>query len=44
MGDLRPSGLRPRFIDKLEIIGFKMSGSMFGANLPGMAGYNKGRK
>jgi pilus assembly protein CpaF len=45
MGDLRPSGLRPRFIDKLEIIGFKMSGSMFGANLPGMPGYNsKGRK
>ena len=43
MGDLKPTGLRPRFIDQLDLIGYKMPASMFGALLPGMPGYNKER-
>jgi len=43
MGDLKPTGLRPRFIDKLDIVGYKLPATMFGAVLPGMPGYNKDR-
>ncbi len=36
IGALKPTGLRPKFIDKLKLIGYNLPPSMFGAILPGM--------
>lgn len=44
IGKLRPTGLRPKFIDKFSLIGYKMPPSMFGATLPGMPGYKDSRR
>lgn len=35
IGALKPTGLRPKFGDKLKMIGYNLPPSMFGANLPG---------
>jgi pilus assembly protein CpaF len=36
IGKLEPTGLRPKFYPKLEMIGYKLPPSLFGANIPGM--------
>lgn len=37
IGALKPTGLRPKFEDKLKLIGYKLPPSMFGATLPGQS-------
>jgi pilus assembly protein CpaF len=32
LGEMRPTGLRPKFSDRLEAYGFKLSGDIFGAD------------
>jgi pilus assembly protein CpaF len=43
VGALKPTGLRPKFEDKLKLIGYKLPASMFGANLPGFERLQPGR-
>ena len=38
IGQLKPTGLRPRFEDKLKLIGYKLPPSMFGGAMPGQKG------
>ncbi len=38
LGALKPTGLRPRFEDKLKMIGYKLPPSMFGGAMPGQKG------
>jgi pilus assembly protein CpaF len=37
LGEMRPTGLRPKFSDRLEAYGFKLSGDIFGADMGGMS-------
>jgi len=34
LGELKPTGLRPMFTPRLEVIGYKLRGEIFGAGLP----------
>jgi pilus assembly protein CpaF len=36
IGELKPTGIRPMFMPRLEASGFKLSGEIFGANLGDM--------
>lgn len=48
LGALKPTGLRPKFEDKLKLIGYKLPPSMFGGSIPGMkdiyGNHNKDRR
>ncbi len=35
IGQLAPTGLRPKFYEKLEMVGYKLPPSLFGAQMPG---------
>lgn len=43
LGDTKPSGIRPFFMDRLEASGFKLGAEVFGANLAGILSANRRR-
>lgn len=44
MGELRPTGIRPIFITRLEASGFKLGPEVFGANLNEILGRDRNRR
>jgi pilus assembly protein CpaF len=34
-GEFRPTGIRPMFTPRLEVVGYKLRGEIFGAGKPG---------
>ncbi len=44
IGALKPTGLRPKFEEKLKIIGYKLPASMFGGMFPGYENNDKQRR
>ena len=43
-GDLKPTGIRPLFSQRLEAAGFKLGAEVFGANVSEMLGRGQGRR
>ncbi len=43
LGDLRPTGIRPMFINRLEAAGFKLGPDVFGASVADILAANRRR-
>jgi pilus assembly protein CpaF len=44
LGELRPTGIRPMFMPRLEAAGFRLGPEVFGANLNDMLGRDRNNR